>query len=272
MVNAMEKQGVKSIRALARGIEVLQLIQAAGGMSLGDIHRETGLAKATLLRILLTFQEEGLIWQRIIDKAYLPSYSLQQRARHLDDVSHLVEVSSPILADLTSRIDWPSILAVARLDYMEVIETNSPKSYFHHIPLGPVGFQINMLMSATGKAYLAHCPETERAAILARLRHSQRLGNAGARNIAWVEKVLSETRVLGYGIRDPRFGGDFDAPRRQRDDGRDSIAVPIMFGERVFGCINLTWIQKVISRKQIVDAHLPALLDASRTIAHKLQG
>lgn len=267
----MEKQGVKPIRALARGIEVLQLLQASGGMSLGDIHRETGLAKATLLRILLTFQEEGLVWQRIIDKAYLASYSLQQRARYLDDVSHLVEVSSPVLADLTSRIDWPSILAVARLDHMEVIETNSPKSYFHHIPLGPVGFQVNMLMSATGKAYLAHCPETEKAAILSRLRHSQRVGNLGARNAAWVEKVLAETKALGYGTRDPRFGGDFDIPRRQSDDGRDSIAVPIMSGERVFGCINLTWIQKVANRRQIVDAHLPALQEAARTIALKLQ-
>jgi IclR family mhp operon transcriptional activator len=266
-----ETKGVKTIRALARGIEVLQMVQASGGMSLNDIHRETGLAKATLLRILLTLQEQGLIWQRIIDKAYLASYSLRENVRHLDDVAHLVEVSSPVLAEMTRRIDWPSILAVPRLDHMEVIETNSPRSYFHHIPLGPIGFQVNMLMSASGRAYLAFCPESERAAILTRLSHSTRAGNAVAKNTAWVDKVLAETRALGYGIRDPRFGGDFDLPRRQRDDGRDSIAVPILVEGRVFGVINLTWIQKVATTRQIVEAHLPALQQAATEISRRLE-
>ena len=261
---------VKMIRALARGVRVLQILQASGGMSLNDIHRETQLPKATLLRILITLQEEGLVWQRIADSAYLASYSLKENARHLNDVSHLVEIASPILANLTRQVDWPSILAVARLDYMQVIETNSPRSYFHHIPLGPVGFQINMLMSATGRAYLAFCSDSERWAILTRLRHSQRVGDAVAKDEAWVDKVLSVTRKQGYALRDPLFGGDFDRPRREWDDGRDSIAVPIIVAGHVAGAINLTWIQKVTTRNQIVQAHLVRLLEAAEKIAERL--
>lgn len=267
---AAAKPKVKTIRALARGVQVLRLIQTSAGMSLNDMHRETGLSRATLLRILVTLQEQGLIWQRIVDNAYLASYSLQENARHLDNVSHLVEVASPILADLTRRVDWPSILAVPRLDHMEVIETNSPRSYFHHIPLGPIGFQINMLMSATGRAYLAFCSNAEREVVLSRLRHSPRPGNAVAKDLAWVEKVLAEVRNRGYAMRDPRFGGDFDRLRRQWDDGRDSIAVPIIVNKRVLGVINLTWIQKVATRPQIVEAHLESLLVASDAIAKLL--
>jgi IclR family mhp operon transcriptional activator len=266
----MSRPRVKTIRAVARGVEVLQLVQASGGVSLNDIHRELGLPKATLLRILLTLQDAGLVWQRIVDNAYLASYSLKENARHLDDVSHLVEVASPILSDLTRRVDWPSILAVPRLDHMEVIETNSPRSYFHHIPLGPVGFQINMIMSATGRAYLAFCSDSERAAVLSRLRHSQRPGDAAAKDEVWVKRVLLGTRKRGYGVRDPRFGGDFDRPRRHHDDGRDSIAVPIVVEERVLGAINLTWIQKVATRSEIVQAHLDYLAEAAKSIAARL--
>jgi IclR family mhp operon transcriptional activator len=126
----MSRPRVKTIRAVTPAVEVLQIVQASGGVSLNDIHRELSLPKATLLRILLTLQDAGLVWQRIVDNAYLASYSLKENARHLDDVSHLVEVASPILSQLTRRVDWPSILAVPRLDHMEVIETNSPHSYF----------------------------------------------------------------------------------------------------------------------------------------------
>jgi IclR family transcriptional regulator, mhp operon transcriptional activator len=266
----MPKTKVKTIRALSRGLEVLQIVQSAAGMSLNDIHRDTGLPKATLLRILHTLRGEGLIWQRIVDNAYLASYSLQENARHLDDTSHLVEVASPVLAELTRRVDWPSVLAVPRLDHMEVIETNSPRSYFDHIPLGPIGFQINMLMSATGRAYLAFCSETERAAILSRLKRSDRIGNQVARDEAWVTRILAATRKRGYGARDPRFGGDFDRPRRDRDDGRDSIAVPVVVEGRVRGVINLTWIQRVTTQAAIVKSHLGALDEAARMVAARL--
>lgn len=267
---AAPRRGVKTIRSLQRGLEVLQLVQAYSGVSLRDIHRETGLPKATLLRVLLTLQQAGLVWQRVADSAYLASYSLKENARHLDNAAHLVEVASPVLVELTRKVDWPSILAVPRLDYMEVIETNSPRSYFHHIPLGPVGFQINMLMSATGRAYLAFCSDGERVAILARLRASARQGNAVAGNRAWIEKVLNRTREQGFGLRDERFGGNFDKPRKVYDDNRNSIAVPIVVGERIPGVINLTWIRHVATEQQIIAKHLSALKAAASNIAVQL--
>jgi IclR family transcriptional regulator, mhp operon transcriptional activator len=46
----MSRPRVKTIRAGTRAAEVLQIVQAFGGVSLNDIHRELGLPKATLLR------------------------------------------------------------------------------------------------------------------------------------------------------------------------------------------------------------------------------
>ena len=38
----MPRPRVKTIRAVARAVEVLQIVQASGGVSLNDIHRELG--------------------------------------------------------------------------------------------------------------------------------------------------------------------------------------------------------------------------------------
>lgn len=258
---------VKTIRALDRGLEVLHILQTSSAMSLHDLHRATGLPKATLSRILKTLTKRGLVWRRIADEAYLPSYTLREYAPHFDIVHHLVEVSSPILETLCQRVSWPSILAVPRLDYMEVIETNSSRAYFDHIHLGPLGYRINMVRSATGRAYLAFCAPSERSAILDRMASKGALGA----NRSVVEQVLAGIRQQGYGSREPRI----ELPRDEIDpeirDGRQSIAVPILVRGRAIACLNLTWTARVASVATIARHHLVDLTAAAEAIARKLE-
>ncbi len=261
---------VKIVRALNRGLDVLQAIQAAKAASLHDLHVATALPKPTLLRILKTLIGRDLVWQRIADGAYIASYTFSKRAGATDEETHLAEVAAPILADLCKRVRWPSILAVPRLDHMVVIETNRPMSYFNYILAAPLGFRINMLRSASGRTYLAFCSQKERAAILARLRNSSRPGDALARSTVKLNKVLADTRVRGYGTRDPDFGGHYDQPRSRVDDGRNSIAVPVHVGGEIAGCINLTWVAKLASVSTIVERFLPELDTAARTIGQRM--
>lgn len=154
---------VKVVRALNRGLDVLEAIQASKAASLHDLHLATTLPKPTLLRILKTLIGRDLVWQRIADGAYIASYMFSKRAGAIDEELHLAEAAAPILADLCKRVRWPSILAVPRLDHMVVIETNRPMSYFNYILAAPIGFRINMLRSASGRTYLAFCSQKERA-------------------------------------------------------------------------------------------------------------
>lgn len=262
---------VKSIRSLARGLEVLQHIQSAGAMSLADLHRVTGYPKASILRILKTLMEEGVIWQRIVDGAYLASYSLHDRASLMSREQELIEVASPYMTVLTEKVRWPSVLAVTRLTHMEVIEANTPKSYFSDIQLGPVGFQINMLRSASGRSYIAFCDSDKRKAILDRLKLSNRKGDLIARNDQRIQKMIERTRAQGYSARDPDFGGHFDESRHLVDDQRDSIAMPIRIGPHVPGVINLTWTARAMTRQKAVELCLPALREAVENTAAALQ-
>ena len=261
---------VKSINALARGVQVLQVLQTSRGMTLATLHAQTGIPKASLLRILKTLMEQGVIWQRMLDEAWVPSFSLAELAGRMDRDQHLVEVASPILDALTRRIDWPSVLAVPRLGHMEVIETNATRAYFDRIPLGPMGFQVNMLRSASGRAFLAHCEAPAREAVLQTLRRSDRPGDRLARSADYVATVLAETRAQGYGLRDPDFGGDYDAGRSVVDDGRESLAVPIRLGAHVPGTLNITWVRRVLGRDKAVALLYPPARAAAEAIAARL--
>jgi IclR family mhp operon transcriptional activator len=83
-------------------------------------------------------------------------------------------------------------------------------------------------------------------------------------------KVLTDVRARGCGTRDRDFGGHYDLPRSQANDGRNSIAVPVYAGDEVVGCINLTWIARVATVPVIIERFLPQLIEAARSISRRM--
>jgi IclR family mhp operon transcriptional activator len=260
---------VKPIHSLTRGLGVLKALHEMQAASLHDLYLATGLPKSTLTRILYTLHLQGLVWQRMADGAYLASHSLQQRAQ-IDDTAWLVEIASPALQELGRKTTWPSVLTVPRLDYMEVIETNSPQAYFDLIRRRPVGYRLNYLRSASGRAYLAFCSEQEREAVLRRLREGAAPGNEKASDPAFIRDLVRSGRRNGYGVRTPDFGGDYTRTRKEADDGRSSIAMPIVLGEEVLGCMNLTWRTKVFSLARMAERHGDDLRAAIHEVERRL--
>lgn len=265
----MKEPQVKSIRALARGLEVLQLLQRSGALTLHGLHGRTGIPKASLLRILKTLKAQGLVWQRMADDAYAPSFTLADLAARMSREQELVEVASPLLGELSDAIRWPSVLAVPRLTHMEVIETNASRAYVGGIALGPVGFRVNMLRSASGRAFVAFCEAPVRTAILETLARSPHPGDRLAQRPEYVEQAIAETRAQGFGLRDPDFGGDFDADRARVDDGRDSLGVAIRLGAHVAGTINITWTRRALSRERAIAQLAPAVIRTAERIAER---
>jgi IclR family mhp operon transcriptional activator len=264
----MTAQSVKSIRALERGLDVLQALQTGPGAGLKDLHAITGLPKATLLRILRTLAERNLVWQRMADGAYLPSSRSGQPKG--DDASRLVEVASSIMAGLCERVNWPSVLAVRHGAQMEVIETNRPRSHVSHLPLGPVGAKISMLLTSTGRAYFSFCSQEEREEILAQLQAEAAPEAVMARDAVWVARLVSQTQAQGYGQRDPTIAGEGVGQKVMADDGRNSIAVPVIVAGQVVASLNLTWTRRAAHTAQIVAEHLEDLRAAAAETGRRL--
>jgi IclR family transcriptional regulator, mhp operon transcriptional activator len=265
----MRHYKVKPIQSLERGLHVLAKLREMRAASLHDLHRATGIPKPTLTRILYTLYRQGLVWQRMADGAFLPSHLMLQRGR-LDDTAWLVEIASPVLERMCERVMWPSVLSVPRLDHMEVVETNSPRAYFDELPAGPIGFRANLLRSASGRAYLAFCPDAEREAVLRRLRDRDAVGHELAHDPVAVRRIVAATRRRGYSVRAPDFGGHYSKTRRELDDGRSSIAMPVRSGGHVLACVNLTWRRKALTLTQVVDRYAGDLRTAVTTIEGRL--
>jgi IclR family mhp operon transcriptional activator len=264
---------VKSIESLGRGIDVLLALQEVRAASLHELHRSTGVPKSSLLRILTTLNGRGLVHQRLADGAFLASHTLARRS--LADAAWLVEAAGPALQELGRRVLWPAILSVPRLDHMETVDavrTRHAGAYFDDYPIPPIGFRSDLLRGASGRAYLAWCPDPEREAVVLRLAEH----DPAARDGAAVGRLVDATRARGYSVRDAGYGGAHTGTGLAHaagtgDDGRHSIALPIMLDGNVLGCVNLTWRRAAVTLEQVVERHLVDLRAAVQAIRQRAE-
>jgi IclR family mhp operon transcriptional activator len=259
-----------SIRALERGIEVLRLLAVHEGSSLSALHGATGLPKPTLLRILHTLEGGGLAWRSIDDGQWRRSVAWAAAPDESAIDPRLVEAAAPHLVALQRIVLWPSDLLVYRDFAMEVAESSRRLSGLALNPRYRIGYRVDALLSAPGRAWLAFCDPAEREAVLAHWRAEVPANPRTAAVLAGeIDAILAETRRCGYAVRDPLFGGSFEDIARF-DDGFDAIAVPILAAGSVRGAINLVWPRRYDLRAKVVDAHLDDLQACAAAIARAL--
>lgn len=262
----MIERKVKSIRALERGLDVLLEVQKSGGMSLHELHQQLGLPKATLLRLLVTLASRGLVWQRLADGAYLPS-ALRLTGKREDLAARLAEIASPFMVELNNRLIWPSVIAVPRLDHLEIIETNNRLARFDSLTPSPVGMKLSYIHTATGRAYLSACDSAERAAIV------ERLAPPDARPEDWdlLDTIVAEARTRGYATRDPHHPWQDRNKQTVMMDGKLSIAVPVRAAGVAVAAINVAWPGQRVTLADVVSRHLDTLQNIAQQIGRHLE-
>lgn len=257
----MLEQKVKSVRALERGLDVLLDLQRSRGRSLNELHQSLRLPKASLLRLLVTLSSRGLIWRRLADGAYMAS--AQGPTGHNSGMhDRLAEIASPCLAHLSERARWPSVIAVPRLDHVEIIETNSPLIGIAAVSLGPVGVKLSYLHTATGRAYLAACDADEREAIIGRRRPA----DATAQSEAALDTIIRDIQRRGYSTRLPAHPWPDKTQLSVRRDGRQSIAMAVRAHGHAIAAINITWPSERDTVDRIVTRCLPTLRETAQRI------
>lgn len=255
------------IRGLERGLRVFKTLQQSAALTLADLHDATGLPKPTLLRILATLERAAMIHRGLDDRRYRISARLMRVTRKLDRSDRVAEAAAPVLDRLCRKIVWPSDLAVAAGDHMQIRETSRTLSPFV-FNSARIGYRVNWLLTALGRAYLAFCPEDERSRIVASLRQSRNPQDKLAHQPDRLNAILSETRARGYGLRDAHFFGGYN--EESFDDQLQGIAVPVMQGGKVHGCINILWVRRAMSVEEMTQQHLDDLKSAAREIAARL--
>ena len=254
---------VKEIRALSRGVKVVETLCRLGACSLADLNRETGLPKSTLRRILLTFEQANFLRCSLADGLYRANINVPSCADTAANpsIGRVVAAARPVLEELAGRVVWPSDLLMRDGLQLRIVETNRALTPLF-VNRTEIGDHVDFLSTAVGRAYLAFCPHAEREEIIAHIRKTR-----SARELTNISFILNETRKRGYGERDTKFTGSTDR-YPFLTDRLYAVAVPILLGGRVLGCINLLWPRKAMASVGDVGTMAKLLQQSATLIAH----
>ena len=264
MVEARRASGVKSIEALGRGLDVLSAIVRSEAATLAELHRQTAIPKASLLRILKTLQERGWIERNELEGRYVPTSSPGESGAAVEWRARLSSLAAQSRAWLQKRVPWPTDIAVRDGVAMLIQDTFRPVQGLTG-NYRVLGFRSNMMVSALGRCYLAFCPDAERAQILKAVARSTSELDRPARQPEAIRRLVARARAQGYASRDPS-GSSPESPQRF-----GAVAVPIRHEDRVVACMSIAWLPAVVSEEHIVNAYMADLQAAARTVEAKLR-
>lgn len=237
----------------------------SGASTLAELNRATGLSKSTLRRVLLTLENGNMVWRGLDDGRYrasvhLPSYSHSSKN---PDIALVLRAANPILEETSSQIIWPSDITVRDDLYMRIVESNRSMTPLH-INRNEIGDRVDIVSTAAGRAYLAFCPDTERAQLMEELEDTY-----SGRIITDIQDALPQIREQGYAIRGAEHTGNtIRYPRL--DDKLSAISMPVLNKNAVACCVNLFWPQAVSEELGGVAAMAKLLLGVTKEIEARL--
>lgn len=237
-----ETNGPKRIRALERGLIVLEYLSRNGLSSLADLRRATGLGNATLLRLLATMQDRGWVRRNIVEGQYELAHALGEVLGAEARAHPMAEIAAPILLGMHTRaLGFPSDLcALVGPGKLEIVESTRIRG-----PMAPgrtgLGIRPSMVRSAHGRAFLAFASKAQVALHLDAVRYSEIRENRPWLEEAVLNAELERTRDRGFGLRDEGYFVQIGY-----DPGPDlaAMAVPIRSQSGIHGTLSILWFRE----------------------------
>lgn len=259
VVEAARKPKAPVIHAVSRAVALLRALNRQPVSSVDVLYQQTRIPKPGILRLLRTFEAEGLVRHAAQYGAYVLSSGIADLACGYHGEPRVLEAMAPVADALTLAIKWPVAVGVLDVDAVVVRHSTiplSPLSFLH----SSIGMRLSLVSRALGRAYLAFCGDDEQTALLSLLAWSNQPEDAIARQPARVAPMLAEVRARGYALRDPSV-----RPVSQ------TIAVPIFEADQVVATLGMTWFTSVHTAEVVVDRYLTQLRAAADEAGARLQ-
>jgi IclR family mhp operon transcriptional activator len=254
----MAKARSGGVRALKRGLEVLETVNRSGGVRAGDIARKLSLARPTVYRLLETLEELGYVARSASDERFRVTLRAQRLGDHFDTDLLICQAAGPALAKLGRRLVWPIDFSIYDHGEMVVQETThgrSPLALDHSV----IGRRLPMLRTAAGRAYVAWCSGDERAAVLDEVRRLDHAEDRPFFEPAALDRMIRETRTRGYAT---RIAEPF-IPKTS------SIGLPIATAGGVLGSMTVIWVANALTLAEAVEQFLAPMREAATDIAER---
>ncbi|MDE2618690.1 MAG: helix-turn-helix domain-containing protein [Sphingomonadales bacterium] len=238
-----------------RLLTVIESINTLGICTVVDLHRATGISRPAVHRIVDNLCSFGYL-ERVDGHSAvrLTSQILALSAGYRPE-HRMAEQAKPILEQLQNRIRWPLTFATPDGDMMVIQATTR-----HHNPFvfdrGRTGLRLPILTTANGCVYLAHCAESEREEILARLRRHEMRDETFDETLSIALDRIAMAREKGYAL---RSGGE---PQRTT-----TIAVPVVVYGTAVGALCTSFPTSALSVDEACARYLPELRGAAASLA-----
>jgi IclR family pca regulon transcriptional regulator len=250
---ARAEAGPEFVEALARGLDVIGAFRPGRPtMTLSEVAAETGLARPTARRFLLTLQRLGYV------RAEAAGYALTPRVLELGTAYvqslGLWDVARPHMEALVARTNEST--SIAQLDGSDVVyvaRVAVPKIVTLSVSIGT---KFPALQTSLGKVLLAALSDDEVEDVLAQPSRSGVVP-------AWIPNrqertaVLREVRARGWALSDEQLAR-----------GIRSVAAPLRDGAgQVVAAMNVNAHAGETSLERLTQDHLPALLAAAADVS-----
>ena len=248
-----ELQGpYKDVRALVRGIRVLEALGELGWVKLAALSNYVNVDRSTVYRLVSTFSQMGYVIRREEDGAVALTSKITQIADGVRDDDLVAQTIAPFMHALTKIVLWPSDFASFSGGAV-TIHVSTHKISPMSVHRGLLGKHRPLIRSALGKAILSAMSAQEREATLAIV---DRLGGEDARDIrdrTVIEGIASEVRHSGYA-----------SSIGQTEAKISAIALPVRSRRRVAGAINVVFFRSAMTPAEAAERYLEPLQDCVR--------
>src|ERR1700690_2893907 len=248
-------ESTRPIRALTRGLDALTVLNLRDGATVSEVVQEIRLPRTTVYRILETLCDAGFVYRDGTDDRYRLTIMVRGLSDGFDDEAWVTQIAKPFIYDLCREIVWPVAIATLSGTSMLVRETTD-----HSSPLAverySAGFRVPLLTSATGLAYLAHCPAPQRDTLIEVLARSGKSEDALARSRSELQQILREIRTQGYA-----------ASNRSRSGTDDiTICVPVALDDRALAGLTVRFAAAALTLPAALTRFLPKLRECADRI------
>jgi IclR family mhp operon transcriptional activator len=249
-------ESTRPIRALLRGLDALTVLNLHDGATVSEVVQEIRLPRTTVYRILETLCDAGFVYRDVTDDRYRLTILVRGLSDGFDDEAWVTQIARPFLYELSGEVVWPVAIATLSGTSMLVRETTD-----HSSPLAierySAGFRVPLLTSATGLAFLAHCPATQRDTLIEILARSNQPTEKLAQSPEALRELLAEIRNRGYAT--------VNRNRPVADDV--TISIPVALEDRALAGLTIRYTASALPLPAAVSRFVPKL----RECAHKIR-
>ncbi|MGB1876484.1 MAG: helix-turn-helix domain-containing protein [Rhodospirillaceae bacterium] len=249
-----------SVRALERGLDIIQLLNRHNGLTVTQVGQLTDLPRPTAFRLLRTLESLGFLFRDKQDKKYRLTLQVRTLSHGYDQEEWIPKVARPIMVDLCKKILWPLALGTVNGAHILVRETTDEISPFA-IRRYRGGLKIPLLSTASGSAFLAFSEPHHREELIefALAEDKEALSSVGS-NIELYRRSLEAVRNDGY------------ACMRVIGPDHNALAFPILVQGQVFATISARFYTTAMTLQKAVERYADDMRETADKMGREISG